>query len=401
MADELFDLYAKNVPGFKFDFDKLNFFYRIFLLANQPDDTPMMIYLGNGPINRLDNVRFSTDETQYLNDKGLHIYLWEPLCIYRDDNSYNQGFYCEFETNQIDDKYKARELDSISYFAYQNNLTNITVHTCDYNCEKYFTYYQNLKFKCTDLFLRSFVMFDNIIKDKPEIDRKFLCLNWRYTKSRHLTMLHLLNKSGYYSWYFDISKENLQNNLWFDLSHPEYKNVIDNIEKLNEVSPLTLDLLQYKKTINQDGSGSYWPDDVKMVPVDNRLSDTLQPFYFKSFITIVNETRFAQPTGNFSEKTFYAMKYSKPFILVAPPYTLEYIRSLGFKTFNDYFDESYDTIENHTDRMLAIYKLIDHIDSMSIDELKELNNKMANVLEHNYNKLIDFTFEKKLQDLPK
>ena len=98
---------------------------------------------------------------------------------------------------------------------------------------------------------------------------------------------------------------------------------------------------------------------------------------------IINETRFAQPTGNFSEKTIDAINYRKPFILVAPPKTLEYLKKFGFKTFDKYWSEDYDQIENHTDRMVEIFRIIDFINSKKLDELNDIYRDMLDVLDHN------------------
>ena len=109
----------------------------------------------------------------------------------------------------------------------------------------------------------------------------------------------------------------------------------------------------------------------------------MSDFYFESFIDIVNETRFGQPTANFSEKVFQSMQYMRPFIVVAPPKTLEYIRSLGFKTFNEFWDESYDEEKDHGERLAKLFALMDTLFAMSNDEQRNLYEKLVPILEHN------------------
>ena len=70
---------------------------------------------------------------------------------------------------------------------------------------------------------------------------------------------------------------------------------------------------------------------------------------------------------------------------MAPPKTLQYMREEGFQTFNEFWDESYDNITSHKDRMLAVFELIDKINNMSIEELRVIYNKMIPILNHNYN----------------
>jgi hypothetical protein len=75
------------------------------------------------------------------------------------------------------------------------------------------------------------------------------------------------------------------------------------------------------------------------------------------------------------------MIHKRPFVCVAPPYTLEYIRKLGFKTFS--WDESYDTEEDHIKRMNKIRYLLDSIKLMSIEQCKDMLIEMDDVLTHN------------------
>jgi hypothetical protein len=72
-----------------------------------------------------------------------------------------------------------------------------------------------------------------------------------------------------------------------------------------------------------------------------------------------------------------------PFLLVAPPYGLEYLKKLGFKTFDKWWDESYDQEENHQTRMLMLFDVIDYIDSKSLEELSAIYEDMQETLLHN------------------
>ena len=70
-----------------------------------------------------------------------------------------------------------------------------------------------------------------------------------------------------------------------------------------------------------------------------------------------------------------------PIIVVAPPYTLEYLKTFGIKTFDKWWDESYDREENHYQRIKKIFNLIDYINSKSIEELKIMYNEMKEIIE--------------------
>ena len=59
-----------------------------------------------------------------------------------------------------------------------------------------------------------------------------------------------------------------------------------------------------------------------------------------------------------------------PFIILGCPYTLRYLRGLGFKTFPEFFDESYDMIEDVRERYDAVLKNILELNKKSLEELR-------------------------------
>ena len=294
-------------------------------------EEPFIIYTGT---NNIDFNNFPLDTKVLKKLKKLNIYLYEPLTLYEDGKKHNRDFFSEFQGGE---KLRADELDSILGFSKKLNA-EITVYTCDYNVNKYIDSYP-FELKCFDIFLRN--QFNGgLINVNNDIDKHFICPNWRYSIHRRLIIEHLQDTPGYYSWAF---------------SDPALS--IDT--ELQSVDPA------HKK----------WPVGQLKGPA------SLSAYYEKSFCVVANETRFYQPTGNFSEKTVNAMIHKRPFVCVAPPYTLEYIRELGFKTFT--WDESYDTEEDHTKRMNKIRYLLDSIKLLSIDDCKEMLNEMDDVLTHN------------------
>lgn len=69
---------------------------------------------------------------------------------------------------------------------------------------------------------------------------------------------------------------------------------------------------------------------------------------------IVLETLFDDHRLHLTEKTLRPIACGHPFILVAPPGSLEYLRSYGFQTFSGLIDESYDTIIDPVQRLHAV-----------------------------------------------
>ena len=105
----------------------------------------------------------------------------------------------------------------------------------------------------------------------------------------------------------------------------------------------------------------------------------------QSFLHVVTETVFDYPTVFISEKSIKPIVYKRPFILISSVGCLNNLKKLGFKTFNRYWDESYDLIEDPAKRMLAIINIIDSICTKTVTELQELCVDMQNILDYNFN----------------
>lgn len=364
-----------------------------------------MVYFGNSRIQDLEKITHTPLGQQHLNRHGLKIHLFEPLCSYTTDQTtttiyetkHTQGFYSEF-THEVDpQKLRAEELDSILEYVERNDLHKVSVVTGEYNVAKYYPYYTDrLHLVTNDLFLKTQKRIEGVNPNPNyEFERKFISLNWRYTNHRHMISTFLAQNSGYYSWYFKCEPEHLGSHQQFDLTswenkHPEYySKLMNNARFINETGPLTVDKSDAEANwIKPNTPMLIWPQvqgiGLGVTPaLYNSKTNDLEKYYRDVFVDVVTESRYAQPTGNFSEKTFQPIQYRKPFILVAPPYTLEYVKSYGFKTFSDYWDESYDQEPDHEKRLVKIFDVIEFINNKSIQELREIYRDMVLILEHN------------------
>ena len=92
------------------------------------------------------------------------------------------------------------------------------------------------------------------------------------------------------------------------------------------------------------------------------------------------------------------MLMKKPFVVFGSKDYLAYLRQMGFRTFNDFWNEEYDGFEGR-DRLLRIYKLIDDISSRSIMELESMYWDMKYSLDHNYDLLISKKFQRRISKI--
>ena len=100
---------------------------------------------------------------------------------------------------------------------------------------------------------------------------------------------------------------------------------------------------------------------------------------------IVTETVYFLPKLHLTEKVFKPIIAQRPFILVAAPGNLAYLKSYGFKTFDRWIDESYDQEQDHYIRIEKITAEIAKLCTLPMSELKQMHQEMQEVLQHNYN----------------
>jgi len=80
--------------------------------------------------------------------------------------------------------------------------------------------------------------------------------------------------------------------------------------------------------------------------------------YNATDIEVVLETLFDDARIHLTEKSLRPIALSQPFILAATAGSLEYLRSYGFKTFGNIWDESYDVVQDPEQRLYAIADLM-------------------------------------------
>lgn len=381
----------------------------------------IMIWAANTYITPLHEHRHTEEEVEYMNKYGLHIFLYEPLCSYYDGDPdaafgpFNCGFYSEYpNTNPAPELNGAAELDSISVYCHNNHLTNVTIHTGDYDVENQYPRYTNqMKLLCNDPFLRGLSVYDHIdqgYKTRENLTKRFISANWRFTPARCIISALLCKRDTHLGWFYTIDPELLKKVKWMDFgeikqTNPEFlDDLTKGLDYLNNTSPYCLDLKTEETNTVKELFGHFYPkvpgyENHNNPVAYNPVRLTLQDYYKQSFVDVVNESRFAQPTANISEKVIQAVQYKTPFLLVAPQHSLKYMKEFGYKSFDKWWDESYDQCESHFERILKIYEIIKWLDTLSYDELFNMYEEMKPVLDHNFDIAISNTPIKRLRKL--
>jgi hypothetical protein len=120
----------------------------------------------------------------------------------------------------------------------------------------------------------------------------------------------------------------------------------------------------------------------------NRFNDDI---CLDTFATIISEAHCgdSSETMFISEKTFKVIACRHPFMIMGNKDTLKKLRELGYKTFEGFIDESYDSLPTHQ-RLRAIIESIKKLDQVE-DKIEWFEN-VQDIVEHNYENLMDKLF---------
>lgn len=91
-----------------------------------------------------------------------------------------------------------------------------------------------------------------------------------------------------------------------------------------------------------------------------------------SYFSVVTESGYEGTLLYGTEKSSKALLQLQPFILISTTGHLRDLQDMGFETFPELFDESYDEIEDNFERLEFICNEIERVCSMDIDELHEI-----------------------------
>lgn len=115
-------------------------------------------------------------------------------------------------------------------------------------------------------------------------------------------------------------------------------------------------------------------------------------------IDLYNQTAYSiiAETNIDNRITFFTEKIAKPivgrrlFVVFTGWKFLEELRNLGFKTFDGVIDESYDQIENSTERYAAAFEQVERLCTIN---QQEIYSKIRDITDHNYNLMMNTNWD--------
>ena len=137
-------------------------------------------------------------------------------------------------------------------------------------------------------------------------------------------------------------------------------------------------------------------EDSPSTPSSHNLWNVLEDVNYLHEFWLVTETvnhTVSKDYGHIflTEKTFKPILLKMGFLIAGQPGALKKLRDLGFKTFSDYWDESYDTIIEWTERKKALVNTIKDIILNDVHVPDE-------ILQYNYDVLMEHKTDQELKD---
>lgn len=253
-------------------------------------------------------------------------------------------FMCEYKPESMEKNYNFK-IDYYDYFS-AGYICNVSNHLF---------YYDKIKYKISNFNLRPephrYYMANLLNIENDSI----VTCNWKYSDINHLID----------SPYFCINKfpNDFQNKI------------LDAIQKNN------CEAILWDSKID-DIRG---PDISinRSLLFDHGRQGMIRYLYQETFLNVISETRYDSPWPNFTEKTIKSILVGRPFVLLAAPGTLNLLKKLGFKTFNDYWDESYDNITDPFERFMKVYDIAKKTADEDFDSLLKKLKSMKDILDFN------------------
>lgn len=111
---------------------------------------------------------------------------------------------------------------------------------------------------------------------------------------------------------------------------------------------------------------------------------------------VITETVQQGKRYHLTEKTFKPICLQMPFVLVSTQGSLDYLKTYGFKTFAEIWDETYDHEADDILRLAKVAALLKSFDDMSSAELTQIYRATLPIIQHNHRHFYGGDFEQKL-----
>jgi hypothetical protein len=212
-----------------------------------------------------------------------------------------------------------------------------------------------------------------VSKYKPGPRKKtFLCFNRRYNDHRLMLYLAIVQRGLIDQSYYSMDKtqpeadRSFVENCKYLLSRfSDMGLVSEDVLAADKLLPLVLDNPNFSR-----------------YPMEHCV-DPVKHLYDNSLVNIITETYFFNKIIHITEKTYKPIAFMQPFIMVAAAGSLNHIKDMGFKTFEDFWDETYDLEVDDKKRFTMIVSLIETIAKWTEEEKTQFTFKVKDIVDYN------------------
>lgn len=206
-------------------------------------------------------------------------------------------------------------------------------------------------------------------------------LYWRRNREVLPTPIHTKNRGSPFTllcrthkWWRATSVGYLKRGGLLEGSQWSYNTDV-NINDSEMDNPIEVDTLEIRDYLQEFISSGPYRCDNLTEREHNDHSHHVISHYTDSYCNIILETLFDcdQSGGAFlTEKTFKPIKHGQPFVVVGAAGSLAALRSLGYRTFDHVIDNTYDTVDDNTQRWLQCADTIRRIRESNLDRFFRL-----------------------------
>jgi hypothetical protein len=161
-----------------------------------------------------------------------------------------------------------------------------------------------------------------------------------------------------------VNNKIVSSNLQHQFDHTYFKN---NINDGQWSIPLSVN----------STSSDYCVDGLQHVPISSIIPVDI---YNQTLYSIVAETSFFNQWSQYTEKTAKPILTKRPFVAFCGQHFLRNLQKLGFQTFGDVVDESYDSVEDNVTRWNMAWKQVEKLCGLPPNTVFD---QLAPILEHN------------------
>jgi hypothetical protein len=191
----------------------------------------------------------------------------------------------------------------------------------------------------------------NPIIEQINPTHKFSCLNANKWSHRILTYIHLYDKPYFNDMIFGWGRRT----GWTK----------DFLEQEDFINDIVVSDDEWAKLATLPQRILAHPDD----DTDHNDRTTDHIAYTHACLNIITETTSRNDTPQLTEKSFKPILAGQFFIMISSRGLIQYMRDIGFDTFDDIINHSYDSIEDDRERISAAIKELDRLNEVDLFEL--------------------------------